>query len=243
MSALAHPSDGDLRALLDGELPASQATDTRQHVGGCAACRTRLAESEQSAQAVDALLSLLAPSASSLRLETVLHRARRGRARRIGLIAAAVTLMVAATAGATVARPFVRMLATRILAVVRPSARVSVLPKAPSGAQAGVAIVPGAVAEVVFDTTQAQGVVRVTLADTVELAIRSSAPVSYRVYPVGVVVHNSGSTASYDVVIPRAAPQVRIVVAGRVMLEKTGPHIVSASVPDSTGRYNVTLNR
>jgi hypothetical protein len=89
----------------------------------------------------------------------------------------------------------------------------------------------------VFDSAQASGVVRVSLADTVELAVRASEPVSYRVYPVGVVVHNGGSVASYDVVIPRAAPQVRIVVAGRVIFEKVGSRIVAATPIDTAGWY------
>lgn len=241
MSSSAHRPDGELRALLDGELLAAHADEVRQHVAACPTCRAQLTEMEHSVQSAEVLLSLLVSPTPSLRLDTVMHRVRRARARRVGLIAAAVTLMVTAAAGATVGRPFVRALAVRIWAVVHPKARAPVQPEAPGGAQAGVAVVPGVIAEIVFDTTQALGVLRVRLADTVELAIRSSEPVTYRVYPVGVVVHNGGSGASYDVVIPRAAPQVRIVVSGRVMLEKTGPHIVAAGVADSAGQYVMTI--
>lgn len=244
MSSSAHPPDGELRALLDGELPVADRTAVQQHVAACSTCRARLTAIEQASQATGQLLDLLVPPASSMRLDDVRHRVRWARIRRAGLIAAAVTVVVAATAGATVGRPYVRALVARIWRVVHPTTTVP--PPAPSplevptGSQ-GVAVVPGTVAEILFDTTQASGVLRVSLADTMELAIRSSAPVTYRVYLGGVIVHNRGSAASYDVIIPRAAPHVRIAIAGRVMLEKTGLHIVAASVADSAGRYVMTI--
>ena len=237
MSSLAHPSDGDLLALLDGELPAARRAEALRHAAECSACNDRLTVLEQSSEATDELLDLLAPPPPALQLDTVLQRARRVRTRRVGLIAAAVTLLLAATAGATVGRPFVRALAARIWAVVHPGVSTPTHGAPAPGAQAGVAVVPGPVAEIVFDTTQASGVVRVSLADTVELAIRSSEPVAYRVYPVGVTVHNGGSAASYDVVIPRGAPLVRIVVAGRVLLKKVGLRISATVAADSAGRY------
>ncbi len=245
MSSSAHPPDGELRALLDGELPVDDRTAVQQHLAACSPCRARLTTIEQASQATERLLNLLVSPASSLRLDDVRHRVRWARTRRAGLIAAAVTVVVAATAGATVGRPYVRALVARIWRVVHPTPPVPPLapssPEVPRGSQAGVAVVPGAVAEILFDTTQASGVLRVALADTMELVIRSSAPVTYRVYLGGVVVQNRGSAASYDVIIPRSAPHVRIAIAGRVMLEKTGLHIVTASVVDSSGQFVMTI--
>ena len=242
MSSSAHRPDGELRALLDGELPSAHAAEVRQHLAACPACHARLTESEQADQTTAGLLGLLEPPpAASLQLDTVLHRARRTRGRRTALIAAAVTLMVTAAAGATVGRPFVRTLAARVWAAVHPQGRAPVQPEAPFGAQTGVAVVPGDVAEIVFDTTQAGGVLRVSLADTSELAIRSSAPVMYRVTPGGVRVHNRGSAASYEVIIPRSARSVRIVIASRVMFEKTGLRVVAATSADSAGQYVMTI--
>jgi len=76
---------------------------------------------------------------------------------------------------------------------------------------------------------QDRGRLRVALADTGELVIRSDAPVSYRINARGVVVHNSGSEASYDLLIPRAVPHVRILVGGRMVLEKLGPKILAGT--------------
>lgn len=247
MSVLAHPSDGDLLALLDGELPGEpgeRRADALRHARECSACNDRLTELEHASETTDELLDLLVQPEPALQLSSVLQRARREQRWRAALIAASVTLVVAATAGATVGRPFVRAVAVRIWAAVHPS-RGATPPTAPErgggGAQAGVAVIPGAVAEIVFDATQSSGVLRVSLVDTAELAIRSSAPVTYRVYQGRVIVHNQGSGASYDVIIPRAAPHVRIAIGGRVILEKTGLQVVTASAADSAGQYVITI--
>ena len=237
MTSTAHRPDGELRALLDGELPATHTAAVQQHVAACTTCHARLAEVERNIHAAGALLSLLEAPAPSLRLEAVVRRASRTSRRQVGLIAAAAMLVVVVAAGATVGRPYMRALAARFGGIVWPKAPPPRRPETPAGAEAGVAVVPGVVAEIVFDSTQARGVVRVSLADTVELAVRASEPVTYRVYPVGVTVHNGGAQASYDVVVPRAAPQVRIVVAGRVIFEKVGPRIVAATPADSAGWY------
>ena len=237
MSSAAHPPDGELRALLDGELPAVHRAAGQQHVAACPACAARFTEIEQAAAAAGSLLNLLVPPVPALQLNAVLYRARRARVQRAGLIAAGLTLLVAASAGATVGRPYVRALAARIWAAVHSRTAVPVHNEPPPSAETGVAVVPGMVAEIVFDTAQASGALRVSLADTAELAIRSSEPVTYRVYPVGVIVRNRGSSASYEIVIPQAAPKVRIVVAGRVVLEKVGSRIVTAAAADSAGRF------
>jgi hypothetical protein len=238
---MTHPTDGELLALLDGELPELEQRQVLRHTAECPGCTERLAVIRQASQATGALLELLSPPEPVLALAEVTHRARRARMRRSGLIAAAVTLLVAATAGATVGRPYVRAVAARIWAAVHPRASVPASPNRPPADNAGVAVVPGLVAEIAFDTSQYSGALRVRLADSVELSIRSDAPVSYRVRPGGIDVHNRGSTASFDVLIPRAAPYVRIRVAGRVVLEKVGPRGVVGATPDSAGRYVLSM--
>ena len=229
MSSSAHPTDGILRALLDGELPVARRLEVEQHAGSCVACRARLAALEAAAQETRALLNLLPTAQPALRVETIVRRARRPRLR-WGAIAAALALCVATVAGATVGRPYVRALVARIRAVVRSTPPAPpALPEPPLHGQAGIAFVPGPLAEISFDAPQAAGALHVFLADTAELMINPTASVTYRVHPGGVVVHNSGSEASYEIVVPRDAPHVRILVAGRLLFEKTGSRI--------SGRY------
>src|SRR6267378_2476908 len=119
MSSSAHPADGDLRALLDGELSPAQRLEVEQHTGACAACRARLSALDSASQETAALLGLLPTAAPDLRIETIVSRARAPRLR-WGVIAAALALVVASVAGATVGRPYVRALVAQIRAVVHP---------------------------------------------------------------------------------------------------------------------------
>src|SRR5262249_42978262 len=158
-------------------------------------------ELKRAAEETSELLGLLPAPAPGLQLDDVLRRANAPWWRRSGLIAAAVTILAVTVAGATGGRPVLRAVAAWFRSVgpypaTPPSPRP---PATASDAQMGVAVVPGRSAEIVFDTTQVSGMLRVSLADTVELAIRSSAPVAYRISPTGVAVHNGGRTASYEI--------------------------------------------
>jgi hypothetical protein len=236
MSSSAHPADGDLRALLDGELSPALRVEVEQHTGSCAACRARLSALESASEETAALLGLLPTAVPDLRIEAVVSRARALRPRwRWGAIAAALALVVATGAGAPVGRPYIRALVAQLRAVVHP---VSPAPSpAPPGGQLGIAFIPGPQTDISFDAAQSSGAVHVSLADTAKLVIDPSAPVTYRVHPGGVIVHNRGSAASYEIVVPRGAVQVRILVAGRVVFEKTGSRINAPAPAEPTGRY------
>jgi hypothetical protein len=241
MSSSAHRADGDLRAQLDGELPAGERLAAEQHIRACAICRAHLAGLEAAAQETVALLQLLPTATPDLRIETIVARAR-GPRLRWGAIAAALLLGVATVAGATVGRPYIRELVARVRAVVRSAPPAP--PEAPAPlerGQVGIGFVPGSQADISFDAPQAAGMLRLSLADTAKLMIDPSAPVTYRVHPGGVIVHNAGSEASYEIVVPRQARHVRILVAGRVLFEKMGSTITAASPADQTGGYAFQL--
>jgi hypothetical protein len=240
MSSSAHPADGDLRALLDSELPAARRVDVQQHAAACAACRARLAALEAASEEARALLDLLPAAQPDLRIDTIVRRAR-GTRLRWGAIAAALTLVVATAAGATVGRPYVRALIARIQAVVRPASPPSAEPQAQAHGQAGIAFVPGPLVEIAFDAPQPTGTLHVSLADTTELVIDPTASVTYRVHPGGLIVHNRGSDASYAIVVPRDAPHVRILVAGRVLFEKVGSGISATPLAGTAGRYVIKV--
>jgi hypothetical protein len=173
-------------------------------------------------------------------MDTIVRRARRPRLG-WGAIAAGLMLVIATVAGATVGRPYVRALVARIRAVVHPTPTPPPAPTAPG--QAGIAFVPGPRTDISFDAAQSVGSLHVSLADAAELVISPSASVTYRVHPGGVIVHNRGGQASYEIVVPRAAPYVRILVAGRVVFEKTGSGISAPAAAESAGgsRYDIEL--
>jgi hypothetical protein len=241
MGSLAHPTDGELRALLDGELPEAQRRDVAQHTGACAACRARLEALESASQETAALLNLLPSAPRELRVESIVARARRPHLR-WGAVAAGLALLIATVAGATVGRPYVRAVVEHIRAVVRP-ARPTPAPQTPATplGHLGVAVVPGLQTDVSFDARQSAGTLRVFLADTGKLVIDPTASVTYRVYPGGVIVHNRGSEASYEVLVPGQARHVRILVAGHVVFEKTGSNISAAAPAEPGGGYVLHL--
>jgi len=240
MGSSAHPADGDLRALLDGELPAAQQLEVEQHTGGCDVCRARLEALESASQETAALLNLLPSAAPEIRMESIVSRAR-GPRMRWGAIAAALALLIATVAGATVGRPYVRALVEKIRAVVRPAPPAPPAPPATptqlGRAQLGVAFVPASQTDISFDAPQSAGTLRVLLADTAKVVIDPTASVTYRVYPGGVTVHNHGSEASYEVLVPRQARHVRILLAGRLLFEKMGSSITATSPAEQTGGY------
>jgi hypothetical protein len=236
MSSSAHPTDGELRALLDAELPAARQLEVEQHTAECDACRARLAVLESAAQETAALLNQLSSAAPELHIEPIVARARRPRLR-WGAIAAGLALFIATVAGATVGRPYVRALVEQIRVVIRLTPHAAPqTPKAGLG-QLGVAVAPGPQTDISFDAAQSVGTLRVLLADTTNLVIDPTAAVAYRIYPGGVVVHNRGSEASYDILVPRQARHVRILVGGRVVFEKTASSITAAVRADPAGGY------
>src|SRR5258708_35580279 len=62
---MSHVDDGQLNALLDGELPAAEARTVESHVATCADCRRRLEEARSFLHEANALLDSLSPHAAS----------------------------------------------------------------------------------------------------------------------------------------------------------------------------------
>lgn len=236
MSSTTHLTDGDLRALLDGEVIEPRRGELSRHLAGCALCAARRDALQQSVTAAEDLLDLFGTESVALDVDRVIRRARGGRVRRPRLVAAAVAaaLLIATAAGATIGRPYVRAAATTIWKLVRGQGRPS---RATESLQGGVAMRPGPQIEIAFAATQPDGVLVVAVADTADLWVRSTAPVAYRVGFSGVRVDNRASWASYEIIVPQDAADVRITVGGRVVFTKTGPRISSEAQPDSAGRY------
>jgi hypothetical protein len=236
MSVPTHPVDGDLQALLDDELSALRRGAVQQHVDQCATCQDRLASLAETWEGTHELLNLLAPPPPGLSLRTVVRAGGRARVRHAGLIAASVTLLLAAVASATVGRSYIRAVVARVQGLIHPAAPAPHRSEPGSG-QTGIAFVAGTLVEIAFDTPQDGGLLRVSFADTNEVTLLASAPVTYRVYPGGLAVHNRGSVSSYNLVVPRGVPHVRIVIASQVRFERIGSRITTTVPADSAGRY------
>jgi hypothetical protein len=98
----AHPAEGELQALLDGELPNARALAVRAHLLRCASCRARTNATRETAMLVNALLRRSTPKVDSasawarlvVRSEGRAAKTRRGPAQWVS--AAALALATAA---------------------------------------------------------------------------------------------------------------------------------------------------
>jgi Putative zinc-finger len=239
MDQTAHPPDGVLRAFLDGEASAAARVEVERHLATCASCSARLTALEQASAETGKLLTLLTPEPLLLDPEAVIRRARVRSLSRPGVIAAAALVLAVGVASAMVGGSRARAFALRVWSAVTSAPRN--LPSSEPQGQGGIAFVPTPDAEIAFDMGQDQGVLRVTMADTAEISIRASGPVAYRVGASGIVLHNQGSSASYDIVVPRDAQHLRILIAGRVVLEKLGPRISTGVPSDRAGRFVLSV--
>ncbi|MDQ3809503.1 MAG: hypothetical protein M3336_04365, partial [Chloroflexota bacterium] len=76
-----------------------------------------------------------------------------------------------------------------------------------------------------------------------ELAVHSiGGSVGYSVRPEGVWIQNASSRASYEVVLPRDAPRVRIRVANAVIFAKDGATVRAITPQSADGRYVVRFD-
>ena len=239
MDQTAHLPEGILRAFLDGEASAASRVELERHLATCPSCSARLTALQQASADTGKLLTLLTPEPLLLEPEAVIRRARVRSLTRSGVIAAAALVLAVGVASAMVGSSRVRAFALRVWSAVSGAPR-SIPSSEPQG-QGGIAFVPTPEAEIAFDMRQDQGVLRVAMADTAEISIRASGPVAYRVGAGGIVLHNRGSAASYDIVVPRDAQHVRILVAGRVVLEKLGPRIATGVPSDRAGRFVISV--
>ncbi|NIN71019.1 MAG: hypothetical protein GTO46_03595, partial [Gemmatimonadetes bacterium] len=106
----------------------------------------------------------------------------------------------------------------------------------------GLSLVPTGEFELVFEAVQDAGTVEVSLTDESELAVRSiGGQPRYSVAPNQVRIDNAGSTADYEVLLPRSARHVRIRVGDSVVFTQQDGSIMTTAVPDAAGRYVLEL--
>jgi hypothetical protein len=111
-------------------------------------------------------------------------------------------------------------------------------------AAAGLSVAPGRQLVIVFTANQSSGAAHVTLSDHHEVVVRGSlGAAAFTSDTDRLVVNNRGSSATFEVAIPRNAPHVEIHVGGRQVFLKEGERITTGVQPESSGTYRVPLTR
>lgn len=91
---------------------------------------------------------------------------------------------------------------------------------------AGIAVAPGQGLRVLFTARQAAGTADVVLTDSAEVVVRAlTGAATFTSGADQLVIENTGSGATFEIQIPRAAPRVEILVEGSSILLKAGDQI------------------
>lgn len=243
----AHLDTEQVQRMLHGELAAEDVASVHAHLAACAACRQRVAEADAEEAAVHALLRHVDHAPPAVDAAAVVATARRRRPARLRWAAGIVLALGAA--GAVYAVPgsplrgLVEAVRDRVGERASP-ATVETPARQPGPDVAGIAVPAGERLVIAFTAPQQEGRATVSLTDAAEVVIRArSGTATFTSGVDRLVIDNEGSTASFDIEIPRGAPQVEILVAGRRVFVKEGSRITAETSNDSVGPYHLPLAR
>jgi hypothetical protein len=234
---------------LHGELSPPAEASVREHLAGCADCRGRVVDAEREEDEVFALLRGLDHSPPRVSAHELAARAN---ARRFNPNRWAAGLLVAlGLAGAVYAAPgsplkaWAKAAAGWIEARLAP-APVAPVPEVPPPAEdrgaSGIAVAPGLKLVILFTSHQAEGQAQVSLTDGDQVVVRG--PIGAATFTSDadrLVVNNHGSPATFEIQIPRAAPQIEIRVEGDRIFLKEGSRITTPKSVEGPGPYLLPL--
>jgi hypothetical protein len=209
-----HLDEQAIELFLSGELSDSEAEALRDHLARCSACDDRVAATRKRDEEIGASLSLLGHPVPRLDAEAVIRRSG-GRWRRSHTVAAGIALLVVGGAASAMPGSPVRAWLGDIVSGPREASEPALGPVLPSG----VSVIPSGAFELVFEAGQETGVIRVSLTDDPELSVRATGgSPGFTLEPERVRVANSGSSANYDIQLPRTAASFRLRVGDSVLM-------------------------
>jgi hypothetical protein len=100
----------------------------------------------------------------------------------------------------------------------------------------GISFVPDRRSRITFAAEQSSGSLRVHVTDGASLRITqtsSDREAQFTLAPDGASVHNSGSTASYEILLPNRISDAAILIAGKRVYSRIGMHSSCAGTRDS----------
>lgn len=161
----------------------------------------------------------------------------------------AAGMLLAAAAGVAYAAPgsplpaLVRRVVESI--GVRAPRRAPIAPSTPAmPGSAGIAVAPSERFVIHFESAQPRGVAAVSLTDGTDITARASSGAATFTSDIDrLTIENGGSTADYEIDIPRDAPWVEIRVGSRRLLLERAGRVVSDVRADARGRYILPLTR
>lgn len=236
-----HPTDGDLRAFLDGEVGPDERRTTREHLRGCRRCRDAADAMREAEEEVRRALALLDPPARA-------DEARRGVEARLrpsfgparSAVAKAALLILALGAGASAAVPGSPVRAWLGAAWSSVTGEQSPPGAAVTAAEAGVRVAPSEGRIRVELSGVADGTpVRVRLTDRPTAGIAAPAGARFRSAEGSIratLDGTSSAAAEVRVELPRAVDRADVTVNGLPYLRVRGGEIqLPGPVPERSG--------
>ncbi len=200
---------------------------------------------------VEDLLRHLDHPRPSVQASDVMRRADSRRWTALGRAAAVILVLgVGGVAWAAPGSPLPRFV-SRVASWMKgapavPPARVVASPPAvpapPRASFAGVAVAPGRRLLVSFRAAQVAGAAHISILDVPDVSVRTVVGGAAFTSSDGeLLVDNRGSTASFDIVIPREAAFVEIQVEGRRVFRKDGGRVMPTTLVPQGTQYTVPL--
>jgi len=242
-----HLDEDQLHRLLHGELPPTAARSAREHLAACAECRHRAADAEREEGEVFALLRHLDHPAPQIDAESIATQAgAHGVA--WGRWAAGILLAIGLAGGAYAlpGSPIPRWVESVAAWIGGRPSQTSLVPAptpAPESSVAGIAVDPGPTLLIVFTAPDAEGHARVSLTDGSKVVVRGPSGAATFTSDAGrLAIENQGSSATFEIQIPRAAPRVEIQVGGTRIFLKEGPGITTEQTMEAGDVYLLRLS-
>ena len=264
-----HLDDERIQRLLHGELDTAAKDAATRHAAECERCARAIEDARREEEFVfgalreadhaapDVSAEMIAARARGLALEErSAHRDTRPRA---GIASgwqrrAATVLIVIAAAGAAYAAPGSPLpaLLDRAIALVTGSQRSSGTsapaepgssgPSSDQPVTSGIAFAPRERFAIRFSSRQERGVIAVTLTDDPNIAVRVvGGTATFGTDVDRLTIDNAGSTADYEIDVPKSAPWVAIEIGEERVLLKEGSALTPDTATDPSGRTILKL--
>lgn len=185
-----------------------------------------------------------------LRADEIMARARGRHTRRSTLIAAAAFVAAATVAAAAVPgfalHEYIRQAITPRAPKTAQVTAPSQAPMVAGSVARGISFVPDRRSRVTFAAVQSSGSLRVRVIDGASLRITQTSAdreAQFTLTADGASVHNSGSTASYEILLPDRIPDAAILIAGKSVYSRIGMHSSCAGTRDSEQGCVISMHR
>jgi anti-sigma factor RsiW len=241
-----HLNDEQIQRLMHGELAASSQDAIARHAAECPACAQALAQARREEAAIFDLLEHVDHETPMVHAASFATPAR-PRSSTWTRWAAGIVVATALAGGAyAIPGSPLPELVKRLAALMtgerpEPPANGDVsTPAAP--ATSGIAVPAGERLLIEFASAQDSGAVTVSFTDDTLVRVRVLGGSAAFTTDAGrLEIANTGSSADYEIDIPRSAPWVEIRVVSASRLQKDGEKILSASPADAHGRHRLSL--